>query len=161
MEDKYAELRHLTRARLGLIWKMAMAEAELGEEEATLAEMLKQHPEYFDIWEHADAFPPGEEVLRDGVNPFVHVTIHQTVENQIADRTPPQTAETLEALMRAGYTRHEAIHAIGAIVADEIFEILRDDRPFDEDSYVKALQYLARTAKRRRRKRRPRRRNRQ
>ncbi len=59
--------------------------------------------------------------------------------------------------MRAGYTRHEAIHAIGAIVADEIFEILRDDRPFDEAGYVEALHDLVRTAIRRRKRRRPRR----
>jgi hypothetical protein len=158
MEDKHAELRYLTRARLGFIWEMAMAEAELEGEEAVMAEILKQHPEYSDIWERADILSPSEEVLCDGVNPFVHVTIHQTVENQIADHAPPQTAETLEALVQAGYTRHEAIHAIGAIVANEIFEILRDNRPFDEESYVKALQDLAQTAKRRRRKRRPRRR---
>jgi len=157
MEDKYAELRYLTRARLGLIWEMVMNEAELEGENARFAEVLKQHPEYFDIWEQAAALPPEETVLRDGTNPFVHVAIHHTIENQIADHDPPQTAETPEALMRAGYTRHEAIHAIGALLADEIFEILRDDGPFDEAGYVEALRDLARTAKRRRRRRRPRR----
>lgn len=157
MEDKYTELRYLTRARLGLVWEMVMTEAELEGEEAVLAEILKQHPEYFDIWEHAGILDPSEEVLRDGANPFVHVAIHQTVENQIADRDPLQTAETLEALMQAGYTRHEAIHAIGAIISDEIFEIMRDNRRFDEAGYVEALRDLAQTAKRPRRRRRPRR----
>ena len=142
MEDKYAELRHLTRAHLGIIWEMTMAGAELEGDDAVTAEILKQHPRYFDVWEQAGALPPEEEVLRDGANPFVHVAIHQTVENQIADRTPPQTAETLEALMQAGYTRHEAIHAVGNIVAKEIFEILRDNRPFDSAGYVKALRDL-------------------
>jgi len=160
MEDKYAKLRYLTRARLGLIWEMVMAEAELEGEDAVFAKVLKQHPEYFDVWEQADTLPPDEEVLRDGVNPFIHVAIHQTIENQIAGHDPPQTAETLEALMRAGYTRHEAIHAIGAILAPEIFEILRDDRPFDEASYIEALNDLAKTAKPPRKHRRPRQRKR-
>jgi len=152
MEDKYDEWRYLGRAHLGDTWEMAMAGAELEGEDATMAEVLKQHPEYFDLWEQVDTLPPGEEVLRDGVNPFVHVGIHQTVENQIANHNPPQTAETLEALMRAGYTRHEAVHAIGAIVSDEIFAILKDNRPFNETSYAKALRALARTAKRPRRR---------
>ncbi len=146
MEDKYAELRNLTRTRVGLIWKMVMAGAELEGDEAVTAEILKQHPKYFDIWEHAGLLDPHQEVLRDGVNPFVHVAIHQTAENQIANHDPPETAETLEALMQAGYTRHEAIHAIGRIVSDEIFEILRDERPFDEAGYVQALRELVQTA---------------
>ncbi len=142
MEDKYAELRYLTRAHLGLIWDMVMAGAKLEGDEAVTAEILKQHPRYFDIWERAGTLPPEEEVLRDGANPFAHVAIHQIVENQVADRTPPETAETLEALMQAGYTRHEAIHAIGNIVAEEIYEILWDSRPFDEAGYLEALRDL-------------------
>jgi hypothetical protein len=105
MEDEYAELRYLTRTRLGLIWDMVMAGAELEGDEAVTAEILRQHPRYFDIWERAGILDPGEEVLRDGANPFAHVAIHQTVENQIANHDPPETAETLEALMQAGYTR--------------------------------------------------------
>jgi hypothetical protein len=143
MEDEYAELRYLTRTRLGLIWEMVMAGAELEGEDATFAEILKQHPEYFDIWERAGILDPGEEITRDGANPFVHVAIHQTVENQIANHDPSQTAETLEALMQAGYTRHEAIHAIGGILAEEMFEILRDKRPFNETGYIQALRDLA------------------
>jgi len=160
MEDKYTELRYLTRARLGLIWEMTMSGVELEEEDAVFAEILKQHPEYFDIWERATTLPPDEEVLRDGTNPFVHIAIHQTIENQIANHDPAQTAEALAALIQAGYTRHEAIHAIGAILTPELFEILRDNRPFDEAAYIEALRNLAQTAKRPRRQRRPRRKKR-
>jgi hypothetical protein len=129
MEDEYAELRYLTRARLGLIWEMVMAGAKLEGDEAILAEILKQHPEYSDTWESAAVLDPHEEVVQDGANPFGHIAIHQIIANQIANRDPPQTTETLDALMQAGYTRHEAIHAIGAILAQEIIEILRDKRP--------------------------------
>jgi len=160
MEDEYAELRHLTYTRLGLIWDMVMAGAELEGENAVFAEILKQHPEYFDIWERAAVLDPHEEVLRDEASPFAHVAIHQIVANQIANRDPSQTAETAEALMQAGYTRHEAIHAIGAILAQEMFEILRDKRPFDEAGYVEALRDLAESAKRPRERRRPRRKER-
>jgi len=146
VEDEYAELRYLTRIRLGLIWDMVLTGAELEGDEAVLARILKQHPEYSDIWERAADLDPHEEVLRDGANPFAHIAIHQIVENQIANHDPPQTAETLEALMQAGYTRHEAIHAIGNVLAEEIYEILRDERPFDEASYVQALRELVQTA---------------
>ncbi len=79
------------------------------------------------------------------------------MENQIADLDPPQTVATLEALIQAGYDRHDAIHAIGALIADEIYEITKNDRPFDQASYVKALDQLAQTPKPRRRLKRKRR----
>lgn len=89
--------------------------------------------------------------------PFVHVTIHQAIENQIANHDPAQTGETLGTLMRAGYTRHEAIHAIGSVLTQEIFEVMRDQRPFNKPRYVEALRDLARTEGRPGRPRRPRR----
>lgn len=156
MEDKYTEMRHLTRSRIGAIWRLAQIGAELEGEEAVTAEVLKQHPEYFDIWEQAGTLPPDEEVLHDGANPFVHIAVHQTVENQIADLNPPQTAETLKALIRAGYDRHEAVHAIGSLVAEEMFEIMKNNRPFDQTRYVEALRELAQTPKRPRKSQRPR-----
>ena len=148
MKDGYAQLRGVTRSRLGLIWELAQAGGELDEEDARLAEVLEQHPEYADVWEEAQSMGT-EEVTRDGVNPFVHVAIHQTVENQLAENDPAQTAETLEVLLRAGYDRHQAIHMIGRVVSEEIFEILKERRPFDEDAYVAALEDLARTERRR------------
>jgi hypothetical protein len=156
MEDKYAKLRHLTHTHLGYVWKLGLAGAELEGEDAVTMEVLRQHPEYSDLWEQAELPLSEEEVLRDGVNPFLHVTIHATVENQIANGDPPQTAETLEALIQAGYDRHEAIHAIGSLVAEQIFEIMARDQPFDPESYVEALRELART-KPSRSRRRPRR----
>ena len=60
-------------------------------------------------------------------------------------------------MIQTGYNRHEAIHAIGALVADEIYEIMKNDRPFDESGYVKALGELAQTPKPRRRPKRKRR----
>jgi hypothetical protein len=157
MEDKYTRLRHLTRAHLGYVWKLGLAGAELEGEDAITLEVLKQHPEYFDLWEQAELPLSEEEVLRDGVNPFLHVTIHATVENQIVNGDPPQTAETLEAMIRAGYDRHEAIHTIGSLVAEQIFEIMTHDQPFDLESYVEGLCELARTKPSRSRRRRPRR----
>ena len=147
MEDEYAELRYLTRAHLGLIWEKMLAGAELEGEEAVLADILKQHPQYSDIWERAAALNASEEVIRDGANPFAHIAIHQMIANQIANHEPPQTAETLEALMQAGYTRHEAIHAIGGILAEEIYEILRDKCPFDEAGHVQSLRELVQKMK--------------
>lgn len=148
MKDEFAPLREVSRGHVGLIWELAQAGGALDEEDARLAEVLKQHPDYYDVWEEAQRMG-GEEMTRDGVNPFVHVVIHQVVENQLAANDPLQTAETLEVLLRVGYDRHEAIHTIGRVVSGEIFEMLKQKRPYDKDGYVAALEDLARTEARR------------
>jgi hypothetical protein len=83
----------------------------------------------------------------DEVNPFMHATVHTTVENQLAEGSPPEMREALEALSEAGYSRHEAIHFIGAVVADEIYHILKENRPADSEAIAANLRDLTRQAR--------------
>jgi len=61
-----------------------------------------------------------------GYNPQLHKMIHEVVENQIREGNPKETKETLDRLMNLGYSRHDAIHKIGAIVIDDIHNVLKD-----------------------------------
>ena len=56
-------------------------------------------------------------------NVHVHATIHVTVENQLAmdDEVPCQT---LARLMQEGLGRHDAIHAIGTVLAYHMHDLL-------------------------------------
>lgn len=54
-------------------------------------------------------------------NAKAHALIHAVVENQIAMGFGP-SCRAIERLQREGLTRHEAVHAIGSIVAQFIYE---------------------------------------
>ena len=138
-DDIHRELKSLTRQRLRLIWEMAQMGVVLSDEDAVLVEALREHPEYYRVWDQADELSD-EELIQDGVNPVLHVTIHQIVENQLAAKDLPVVHETLERLMRSGLSRHVAIHAIGSVLCEEIWEILDQDHPFDEERYERGLQ---------------------
>jgi hypothetical protein len=58
-----------------------------------------------------------------------HAAIHVTVENQIAlgDETP--VAETVERLMAEGLDRHDALHAVGSVLAGHIWHMMKDPGP--------------------------------
>jgi len=140
-DDIHRELKSLTRQRLRLIWEMAQMGVVPNDEDAVLIQALREHPEYYWVWDQVDELSD-EELIQDGVNPILHVTIHHTVENQLAAKDPPVVHETLERLMRSGLSRHEAIHAIGSVLCVEIWEILDQDRPFDEERYERGLQQL-------------------
>jgi hypothetical protein len=44
--------------------------------------------------------------------------------------------------MRRGLSRHEAIHRVGTVLSDEIWHILKDKRPFDEQGVALQLRRL-------------------
>ncbi len=56
----------------------------------------------------------------------LHASIHMIVENQVAlgDETPVQ--ETLARLQAEGLERHDAVHAIGSILAEHMYDIMKD-----------------------------------
>ena len=140
-QDPMGQMKALSRQRLGRVWQRAKSGAKFREEDARLVKAMREHPEYADIWDHLSELG-NEEIEVDGVNPILHITAHQTVENQLAQDDPKEVRRTIEKLTRQGYTRHEAIHAIGSVVMDEIWNILKEKRPFDEARYSRSLRAL-------------------
>ncbi|WP_155866678.1 hypothetical protein [Colwellia sp. PAMC 21821] len=84
------------------------------------------------------------ELTEDGLQ--LHASIHVIVENQLAmevDLLP----ETIAKLTRQGLNRHEAIHAIGAIITEDIFDVMKGNiEEFSSKKYRRKLEKL--TAKR-------------
>jgi len=60
-------------------------------------------------------------------NANLHAVTHVVVENQVllGDETP--VASTLERLLGEGLSRHDAIHAIGTVLAPVILDILKGE----------------------------------
>jgi hypothetical protein len=72
----------------------------------------------------------------------LHALMHVIVENQLAAGDPPEVVATLERLLAGGLTRHEAIHAIGSVVAEELRLIMKEDRAFDRKTVAQSLSRL-------------------
>jgi HD superfamily phosphodiesterase len=83
-------------------------------------------------------------------NEQIHAVIHVIVENQIALGDEVPTQATLERMMREGLDRHDAIHAVGSVLANFLGEILAaaDAAPsvnegfFEELKKLKAAEWL-------------------
>lgn len=54
----------------------------------------------------------------------LHASIHVIVENQLA-LNDERVVRALARLMKEGLSRHDAIHAIGSIVTEEIYDLLK------------------------------------
>jgi hypothetical protein len=58
-------------------------------------------------------------------NEQIHAVIHVVVENQAAMGNETPVAETLQRLMGEGLDRHDAVHAIGSVLAEHMWELMR------------------------------------
>lgn len=92
--------------------------------------------------EHERHPHPGVE----GARMKLHLSLHVVAETQIRRRNPPVVAETLERLMREGLDRHEAIHAIGTVIAEEVMQVVGGKQRYDEIVYAEKLRELSAAA---------------
>ena len=74
----------------------------------------------------------------------LHATIHTVVENQLALEDQTIVRDTLHRLMEDGLTRHEAVHAVGSVLAEHIYDLIQADHPPSDGNapYYAALQQL-------------------
>ena len=86
-----------------------------------------------------------EEYHRDARIPMpqrarrLHASMHVIVENQLASNDEP-VVRALARLMKESLSRHDAVHAIGSVVAEEIYDLLNQE---DTSDTVRTRYYAA------------------
>ena len=76
-------------------------------------------------------------------NCTIHATIHVAVENQLA-AGDESVVRAVARLMKEGLSRHDAVHAIGSLVAEQIYDLLKlkDSPEASRARYYAALERL-------------------
>ena len=68
--------------------------------------------------------------------------IFQIIKNQLEANDPPETKITYNKLISLGYNEFETNQLIGQCVAVEIFDVLKNKKPFNKSRYIKNLNQL-------------------
>ncbi|SRR6266480_586022 len=76
------------------------------------------------------------------VPPHLKAAILEVVENQFRNGDPPETRQTLERLLAAGYSRKQSIEMIRSALVEEIWAILHDHKLFDQARFAALLEHL-------------------
>jgi len=73
-----------------------------------------------------------------------HVTraMLEVVENQIKDGKPAETRITLKRLQDSGITRPDGIRLIACLIANEIFNVMKNGEEYNEHRFVANLKKL-------------------
>jgi len=78
----------------------------------------------------------------DSINERLTKAIHAAIDQQIAEKNPPETLITYERLQDEGFTHEETYALIGQLVGMEIAEEIRGEEGLNMTRYVAALEEL-------------------
>jgi hypothetical protein len=109
--------------------------------ESIAAAIIARHPEYHPLLEAPDGNVEREFPPEDGtVNPFLHLSLHLAVEEQIAIDQPPGVRAQYERLRLARGDDHSAQHALLECLAEMVWTAQRHGTPPDPALYLSCLE---------------------
>ena len=116
--------------------KYRAGEPLAGVESIALAAILL-HPEYHEVLSHPDRFL--EKDFTDQSNPFLHMSLHVALEEQLSIDQPPGIARLFNELLARKLERHDALHDAIDCLAETVWRAQRDGLPPDASSYLDCL----------------------
>jgi len=111
-------------------------------EDAAFRIALGDHPEYREAWEKGGL--PEEAEGPDGspMSPTLHLEVHAIIERQLAADDPEGIVAIANQMEERGLSRHDVRHAIGQALASQMYQILNENVPFDEEQYFRELREI-------------------
>ncbi|MFM7395699.1 MAG: DUF1841 family protein [Gammaproteobacteria bacterium] len=114
--------------------------------ETQLADLIREHPEYHAWLEHGDDALQAEFSPESGrSNPFLHLSMHLALREQVSTHRPQGIAR-VHATLAARSDAHDAEHQMIEALGKALWEAQRAGRMPDERSYLEDLERLVTSA---------------
>jgi hypothetical protein len=118
-------------------WRKYRAGEPLVGIEALALDVILRHPEYHDALLHPERSREKDYV--DESNPFLHMSLHLALEEQLSIDQPPGIAQRFQALLAKFQDRHEALHQALECLAETVWRAQRAGTPPDGTAYLECL----------------------
>jgi hypothetical protein len=105
--------------------------------EAIVRDLVLAHPEYHAVLESPERYR--ERDYADEPNPFLHMSLHVALEEQLSIDQPPGIRRAFDALLSRKNDRHAALHDALECLAETVWRAQRDRLPPDADAYLACL----------------------
>jgi hypothetical protein len=127
-------------------WQKAQADLPLNAMEVRIARVIKMHPEYHHLFHDMEDFLDRDFQVDDGMNPYLHLSLHLAIEEQLATKQPIEVAQLMEMQMiEKKKDRHDALHMILEVLAETVYESQREGREIDPLAYAQKMKVLLQT----------------
>ena len=118
-------------------WRKYRAGEPLVGIEALALDVILQHPEYHEALEDPERTRDKDYV--DESNPFLHMSLHVALEEQLSIDQPPGIALRFHRLLSRYQDRHEALHQALECLAETVWRAQRDRAAPDATAYLDCL----------------------
>ena len=126
-------------------WRKYRASEPLAGLEAVALEIALLHPEYQPVLDSPERFREQEYFPELGeTNPFLHMSLHMALEEQISIDQPKGVSACFAALLSRTGDRHGALHDAIDCLAEMVWRAQRDAAPPDPVAYLENLAARAR-----------------
>lgn len=121
-------------------WSKHQAARPLVGLETTAVDVLAIHPEYHALLDSGDNVLNREFRVEDGdVNPFLHLSLHLAIEEQLSIDQPKGLAETFNRIVSRRGDRHAALHVVLECLGETIWAAQRNNTPPDAEAYLECV----------------------
>lgn len=121
-------------------WRKRRAHELLTPLEDLAAQLIAKHPEHHAVFEQAEAHLDRDYLPEHGApNPFLHLMMHLTIEEQISIDQPPGIRAHFSRLTHKFESEHEAQHAMMECLTEMIWQAQRDRTQPDAAIYLNCL----------------------
>lgn len=134
--------REQVRSFLIQAWQKRQAKGVLTPLETMAADLIELHPEYFDDLEHPEALERDYSVEQGRTNPFLHLSMHLAIAEQISIDQPPGI-RAAHAKLAAKFGEHDAVHEIMECLGQVIWDAQRLGQPLNNETYIELLEQRA------------------
>jgi hypothetical protein len=108
--------------------------------EAIARDWILQHPEYADQLSEVDAALAADYSVESGqTNPFLHLSMHLSIAEQVSIDQPPGIRAACNALSQRLGSEHEAHHHVMECLGEMIWTSQRNQLPPDGVAYIECI----------------------
>lgn len=125
-------------------WAKFKAQQALSALEALALDVMQMHPEYHAVLDAPERYREQEYFPEMGeTNPFLHMSLHLSILEQIAINQPPGIAEAYQALRQKHDDAMHAQHDLMDCLAETVWRAQRDHQPLDAEAYLSCVLHKA------------------
>lgn len=107
------------------------------------ADLVAMHPEYHALLQAEDALTREWTPEHGETNPFLHLSLHLAIEEQLSIDQPPGIRAAFNALLSRSSDRHEALHAVLECLGEMIWHSQKSGLPPDGAAYLDCVHRAA------------------
>ena len=123
-------------------WKLKQSGQPLDALQQMIAGVIEQHPEYHGLLERESAMERDYHPAEGETNPFLHMSMHIALVEQISTNRPEGIRDCHASLARTLGSAHEAEHRMMECLSEAIWQAQRNNTMPDEAAYLACLKNL-------------------